>query len=284
MAPGLSKRRFPCGFHLERAVRIDVSSANCRAKSHFQVRTSVRNPIFRCPPLRCPPLGPPETWILLQPCTEWVVRGQRFWQRLGVWIGGRFDLQSWGDLTLPPQLSQKGWKGAAPILHIQLSKTTPSLRLVIDWGVWFSLWIFWGRFFKWNFSSLFFFEKQAGENPRKNPHKKSPRSSRNLSLIFLSLLFGFPCLFRCKEFPCFFERFSLLSHGFWGFSREKKILAFFVGFLAFSQKSKEKKIGVLTKIHSGQILPWPSISPNKRMLRFPWKVLSCNLRHTAPSA
>ena len=48
------------GIPLERAVRIDVSSANCRAKSHFQVRTSVRNPIFRCPPLKCPPLGPPE--------------------------------------------------------------------------------------------------------------------------------------------------------------------------------------------------------------------------------
>ena len=30
-----------------------MSSANCRAKSHFQVRTSVPNPIFRCPPLRC---------------------------------------------------------------------------------------------------------------------------------------------------------------------------------------------------------------------------------------
>ena len=49
---------FPCGIPLERAVRIDVSNANCRAKSHFQVRTSERNPIFRCPPLRCPPLGP----------------------------------------------------------------------------------------------------------------------------------------------------------------------------------------------------------------------------------
>ena len=41
-------------------MRIDVSSANCRAKSHFQVRTAERNPIFRCPPLRCLPLGPPE--------------------------------------------------------------------------------------------------------------------------------------------------------------------------------------------------------------------------------
>ena len=37
-----------------------MSSANFRAKSHFQVRTSVRNFIFRCPPSRCPPLGPPE--------------------------------------------------------------------------------------------------------------------------------------------------------------------------------------------------------------------------------
>ena len=53
-APSMSRRRLPCGIPLERAVRIDVSSANCRAKSHFQVRTSVRNLIFRCPPLRCP--------------------------------------------------------------------------------------------------------------------------------------------------------------------------------------------------------------------------------------
>ena len=52
----LSRRRLPCGISLERAVRIDVSSANCRAKSNFQVRTAERNPIFRCPPLRCPPL------------------------------------------------------------------------------------------------------------------------------------------------------------------------------------------------------------------------------------
>ena len=38
--------------------------ANCRAKSHFQVRTSERNPIFGCPPLRCPPLGPPEYQLI----------------------------------------------------------------------------------------------------------------------------------------------------------------------------------------------------------------------------
>ena len=47
-APSLSRRRLPCGIPLERAVRIDVSSANCRAKipfssanfrakSHFQI-------------------------------------------------------------------------------------------------------------------------------------------------------------------------------------------------------------------------------------------------------
>ena len=42
---------------LERAMRIDVSSANCSAKSTCRVRISVRNPIFRCPPLR-PPDGP----------------------------------------------------------------------------------------------------------------------------------------------------------------------------------------------------------------------------------
>ena len=55
-APSLSRRCLPCGIPLERAVRIGVSSANCRAKSHFQVRTAERNPIFRCLPLRCPPL------------------------------------------------------------------------------------------------------------------------------------------------------------------------------------------------------------------------------------
>ena len=49
-----------CGILLERAVRIDEASANCRAKSHFQVQTSERSSIFRCPPLRCRPLGPPE--------------------------------------------------------------------------------------------------------------------------------------------------------------------------------------------------------------------------------
>ena len=32
----------------------DVSSPNFRAKSHFQVRTSERNPVFRCPPLGHP--------------------------------------------------------------------------------------------------------------------------------------------------------------------------------------------------------------------------------------
>ena len=37
-----------------------MSSANCRANSHLQVRTSEQNPILRCPPLRYPPLGPPE--------------------------------------------------------------------------------------------------------------------------------------------------------------------------------------------------------------------------------
>ena len=49
-------------------MRIDVSSANFRAKSHFRVRTAERNPIFRCPPLRCPPLGPPEFSSLFSFC------------------------------------------------------------------------------------------------------------------------------------------------------------------------------------------------------------------------
>ena len=71
-ALSLSRRCFPCGISLERAVRIDVSSANFRAKSHFQVRTSERNPIFRCPSLRCPPLGPPDS----EGCT----RGMHRWR------------------------------------------------------------------------------------------------------------------------------------------------------------------------------------------------------------
>ena len=52
-APFLSRRRLPClgrrlrcGIPLERAVRIDVSSANCRAKSHFQTSP------FKMPPFR----------------------------------------------------------------------------------------------------------------------------------------------------------------------------------------------------------------------------------------
>ena len=60
-APCLSRLCFPSGISLERAVRIDVSSANFRTKSYFQVRTLERNPIFRCRPLKCPSLGPPET-------------------------------------------------------------------------------------------------------------------------------------------------------------------------------------------------------------------------------
>ena len=54
-----SRRRFPCGIALERAVGIDVSSAKFSAKSMSRVRISVRNPIFRCSPLRWLPLGPP---------------------------------------------------------------------------------------------------------------------------------------------------------------------------------------------------------------------------------
>ena len=52
--PVLSTRRFPCldpcGIALERAVTVDVSSANLSAKSSFRVRISVRNPTFKMSP------------------------------------------------------------------------------------------------------------------------------------------------------------------------------------------------------------------------------------------
>ena len=46
---------------------------------------------------------------------------------------------------------------------------------------------------------------------------------------------GFPSFFCCKECPCFFERFSLLSQGLEGFNIEKKSLLLGVVFLAFSK-------------------------------------------------
>ena len=42
-----------------------MSSADFSAKSTCRVRTSVRDPIFRCPLLRCLPLGPPDLLRIL---------------------------------------------------------------------------------------------------------------------------------------------------------------------------------------------------------------------------
>ena len=75
------------------------------------------------------------------------------------------------------------------------------------------------------------------------------------ALIFLSMLFGdflafvlqgISLLFCCKEFPCFFERFCLLSQGFWGFGREKKGLLFWV-------VARKKKIRAF--LNSGVLKP-----------------------------
>ena len=65
-----------------------MSSANYRAKSHFQVRTSERNPIFRCHPLRCPPLGPPDSYgpeFQVELC--WFSRGNL--PEFGKWVRRR---------------------------------------------------------------------------------------------------------------------------------------------------------------------------------------------------
>ena len=56
-------------------------------------------------------------------------------------------------------------------------------------------------------------------------------------LVFLEFL-GFLAL---QGIPCFFERFSLLFQGFWGFGRDKKSLFFWWFSLPFSKKNKERK-------------------------------------------
>ena len=52
-------------------------------------------------------------------------------------------------------------------------------------------------FFQEGFSLIF--PENLGLNPPRFP-----------DLPFLAF-FGFPCFFRCKEFPCFFERFPILE-------------------------------------------------------------------------
>ena len=44
--------------------RVRIAERTPPPPPNFQVRTSVRNPIFRCPPLRCPPLGPPDRSLM----------------------------------------------------------------------------------------------------------------------------------------------------------------------------------------------------------------------------
>ena len=46
-ALSLPRRRFPCGIALERAERIDMSSANFTAKSHFQTSPFKMSPLIR---------------------------------------------------------------------------------------------------------------------------------------------------------------------------------------------------------------------------------------------
>ena len=60
-------------------------------------------------------------------------------------------------------------------------KGTPSLKLLVDFGVWFPRWIFWCIFswiFSWTFRAIF-----LGKTSRKNPPNKTtknPRLSRKL--------------------------------------------------------------------------------------------------------
>ena len=53
--------------------------------------------------------------------------------------------------------------------------------------------------------------------------------------------FGIPCFFRWQGIHCFFERFSLLFQGFWGFGRVKKSLLFWWFSLPFSKKKQGKE-------------------------------------------
>ena len=57
--------------------------------------------------------------------------------------------------------------------------------------------------------------------------------------LFLAFL-GFPCFFALRGIPCFFECFFLSFPRILGVRKRRKILAFLVVFLAFSQKSKGK--------------------------------------------
>ena len=51
---------------------------------------------------------------------------------------------------------------------------TPSLKLLVDFGVWFPRWIFWGGFFV-DFSGPFSLEKSAGKKSTEKSTKKSSK-------------------------------------------------------------------------------------------------------------
>ena len=72
-------------------------------------------------------------------------------------------------------------------------KETPSLKLLVDFGVWFLRWIFlW--IFAWIFSGHFPWKKQAGKNPHPRfsrellPWDKPPSASGAFFVDFLGLL------------------------------------------------------------------------------------------------
>ena len=95
-APCLSRQCFPCGISLERAMRIDVSSANfrakdhfqelqsempfssanCRAKSYFQMSPSKMSlPLFWPPATKAPGSQPTIKQFLRRPAREWTKGG-----------------------------------------------------------------------------------------------------------------------------------------------------------------------------------------------------------------
>ena len=64
------------------------------------------------------------------------------------------------------------------------------------------------------------------------------------SLIFFSLLFGFPCFSAFRGIPCRFECFSLLFQGFEGFGRDGKSLHFWWFSLPLPKKARKRRSGV----------------------------------------
>ena len=56
--------------------------------------------------------------------------------------------------------------------------------------------------------------------------------------------FGFPYFFSLQGIPCLFERFSLLSQGFWGFGKDEKSLFLGCFSLSFSKKARKRRSGL----------------------------------------